>query len=228
MGSDLPIVDLGAGWTIIEVAAGSFHTCARLQSEATLAVKCWGQNNWGQLGLGDANNRGDVVGEMGNSLPEVDLGTGRSALALALGREHSCALLDDETVKCWGQNNWGQLGLGHASNRGGGDGHMGDSLPAVDLGAGRVVARLVAGDHHTCVLLRDDLRLCVPSPSAGWVPLSGSSAPGGIVYPHFKGDLYGSRGDLLYKPRISHFLYGVNLYGIRPVPLASQRVLSSA
>ncbi|KAJ1474212.1 regulator of chromosome condensation 1/beta-lactamase-inhibitor protein II, partial [Baffinella frigidus] len=98
MGTSLPSVDLGAGWTVVEVAAGGDHTCARLENGAARALKCWGYNNYGQLGLGSRTNRGDGVGLMGDSLPAVELGTGRWALALALGDAHSCALLDDASV----------------------------------------------------------------------------------------------------------------------------------
>ena len=70
---------------------------------------------------------------MGNSLPTVSLGAGRSAKTLSLGWLHSCALLDNNLVKCWGANSDGQLGLGDTSNRGDGGGEMGDSLPAVDV-----------------------------------------------------------------------------------------------
>ena len=132
MGASLPSVDLGTGWTVVEVAAGGGHTCARLEDGAVRAVKCWGLNNHGQLGLEDMNNRGDEDGEMGDSLPAVDLGTGRSAVALALGDLFSCALLDDETVKCWGYN-IGRLGLGDKFDRGDAGGEMGDSLPEVPL-----------------------------------------------------------------------------------------------
>ena len=87
---------------------------------------------------------------MGNSLPTVSLGAGRSAKTLSLGWLHSCALLDNNLVKCWGANHgcalldndtlkcWGfnmsgQLGLGDTSGRGSAGGQMGDSLPAVDV-----------------------------------------------------------------------------------------------
>ena len=145
MGSDLPIVDLlkyGQSPLVGEVAAGSVHTCARMQ-DPSAGVMCWGGNSHddgvtdvmvsGQLGLGDSSNRGDESGEMGQNLPAVDFGTGRSAVMLALGGGHSCALLDDETVKCWGRNDAGQLGLGDTSNRGVWGGQMGDRLPAVPL-----------------------------------------------------------------------------------------------
>jgi len=161
MGDSLPSVDLGSGWTVVEVAAGSYHTCARLEDGATRAVKCWGWNDYGQLGLGDVNDQGDQGGEMGSSLRAVQLGTGRSAMALALGSSHSCALLDDASVKCWGDNYRGQLGLGDTLDRGNEGGEMDDSLPAVDLGG--AVVQIVAGYYHTCALL-DDGQLCAPHP----------------------------------------------------------------
>ncbi|KAJ1470104.1 regulator of chromosome condensation 1/beta-lactamase-inhibitor protein II, partial [Baffinella frigidus] len=168
MGANLPNVDLGSGWTIVEIAAGGYHTCARLENGAERALKCWGRNDRGQLGLGDTNNRGDEDGEMGDSLPAVQLGTGRSAVALSLHILHSCALLDDASVKFWGFNGYGALGLGDNINRGdgvgdspqgNGAGGMGDSLPAVDLGPGQTAVQLASGVYNTCALL-DDGRLC--------------------------------------------------------------------
>jgi hypothetical protein len=98
---------------------------------------------------------------MGDSLRAVQLGTGRSAVALALGLFHSCALLDDASVKCWGYNSRGQLGLGDTPDRGDDGGEMDDSLPAVDLG--RAVVQIAAGSFHTCALL-DDGQLYAPHP----------------------------------------------------------------
>ena len=104
---------------------------------------------------------------MGNSLRAVQLGTGRSAVALALGWLHSCALLDDASVKCWGRNRYGQLGLGDTLDRGDDGGEMDDSLPSVPLG--RAVVQIAAGSFHTCTLL-DDGQLCAPHPlSLTWV-----------------------------------------------------------
>ncbi|MDC0666602.1 hypothetical protein [Nannocystis radixulma] len=79
MGAALPFVDVGGD--VAEIAVGSFHVCARLVSGA---VKCWGRNGDGQLGLGDKNHRGDQPGEMGNALPTVQLGGG-AVVQLACG-----------------------------------------------------------------------------------------------------------------------------------------------
>lgn len=64
----------------------------------------------------------------------VNLGTNRTATSLINGGYHSCALLDSGTIKCWGWNAGGQLGLGDTASRGDGAGEMGDSLRSVRFG----------------------------------------------------------------------------------------------
>lgn len=81
-------------------------------------MKCWGNNGLAQLGIGDTQNRGDGSGEMGGNLPAVDLGTGRTAVAIAAGQVHTCAVLDNGAVRCWGRNGLGRLGFGDTENRG--------------------------------------------------------------------------------------------------------------
>jgi alpha-tubulin suppressor-like RCC1 family protein len=123
-------------------------------------VKCWGYNAYGRLGLGDTIPRGNNSADMGNNLPKVDLGTGTIVLALAAGFGHTCALLDGGSVKCWGENGSGQLGLGDITPRGDNSGEMGDSLPAVNLGDGAITVALAAGIFHTCGLLNDGSVKC--------------------------------------------------------------------
>ncbi|KAG2433214.1 hypothetical protein HYH02_012755 [Chlamydomonas schloesseri] len=134
----------------ITISAGYEYTCALLDNGS---VKCWGWNDDGQLGLGDTSYRGDGPGEMGDTLPAVALGTGRTATAISAGGLHTCALLDNGSVKCWGWNDAGQLGLGDTSHRGDGPGEMGNRLPAVELGTGRTATAISAGGLHTCALL---------------------------------------------------------------------------
>jgi hypothetical protein len=139
------------------VTAGSSHTCALLDDHN---LKCWGDNGYGALGTGDSKNRGVVVGDMGNSLPTVNLGTGRTAKIVSAGRYATCAILDDDTVKCWGwiTQAWGSE---HATTGGAsyaiGDqaSEMGDGLPRIDLGSGRKARLLAVGYNNTCVV-RDD------------------------------------------------------------------------
>src|SRR5262245_16626999 len=68
------------------IVTGASHNCALLEGGA---VKCWGANYAGQLGVGDTIARGDNPGELGDSVPTVSLGTGRTAKALAAGQSHT-------------------------------------------------------------------------------------------------------------------------------------------
>jgi hypothetical protein len=157
MGGNLPVVALGTGRTAVALTAGNGHTCAILDNGT---VKCWGMNFDGQLGLGDTNHRGDGAGEMGNSLPAVNLGTGRTATAITAGSDHTCALLDNGRVKCWGSGMTGRLGQGDTTDRGDGAGEMGNNLPAVELGTGRTATAVTAGSDHTCATLDNGDRKC--------------------------------------------------------------------
>lgn len=157
MGNNLPFVDLGSGKKAIKISAGYRHVCAILQDQS---LKCWGANFTGQLGLGDINHRGDNAGEMGDNLPTVDVGTGRTVIDVAGGEGHTCALLDDHTVKCWGKNDFGQLGQGNTANLGDGAGEMGDTLPVVNLGSNKKALSLTAFGYATCAILDDHSVKC--------------------------------------------------------------------
>jgi alpha-tubulin suppressor-like RCC1 family protein len=131
MGDNLPAVDLGAGKTAVQISGGGeSNTCALLNDAS---VKCWGSNSLGQLGLGDTETRGDGPGEMGDNLLAIDLGTGKTVVQISANIGHACAVLNDASVKCWGYNEFGQLGLGDTEHRGYKPGQMGDDLPAVSL-----------------------------------------------------------------------------------------------
>ncbi|NBU65264.1 MAG: hypothetical protein EBS29_12315, partial [Chloroflexia bacterium] len=76
----------------IQITAGYQFTCALLSNGN---VKCWGANWKGQLGLGDTKNRGGYINEMGDNLLAVNLGSGRTAVAIQSGQAHTCAILDN-------------------------------------------------------------------------------------------------------------------------------------
>ena len=185
MGANLPVVALGQGATAVGVVCGGSHTCALLEGGLT---KCWGLNGTGQLGLGDTQRRGDQPGEMGDMLPFVQLGAGVKVVRLALGDAHSCAVLDDGRVKCWGANNLGQLGLGDTNSRGDQPGEMGDALPAVDLGAGQKAVDVAAGQGFSCTLLESGAVKC-------WGGNYGGSL--GLGDTGVRGDQPGEMGDAL-------------------------------
>jgi len=105
------------------VYAGYDRTCAILNNDQ---VKCWGSNNYAEAGYGDFNDRGDEPGEMGNELPFVDLGTGRSAKQVFAYYSTTCVILDNDALKCWGANGNGQIGLGNNDHA------IGNNMPYYD------------------------------------------------------------------------------------------------
>eukprot|EP01084_Bolivina_argentea_P165455 287447_1 len=114
MGANLPTVDLHYSFIPTRISVGKYHSCAL----ALGAIKCWGQNDHGQLGQGDNIYRGDDANEMGNYLNVIDLGTNFIPIQIEAGLIHTCALSINDTVKCWGDNSHGQLGYGDLSDRG--------------------------------------------------------------------------------------------------------------
>jgi alpha-tubulin suppressor-like RCC1 family protein len=121
------------------VTAGLNHTCALLTDGA---VRCWGQNGNGQLGLGNTTQIGDDEGVPQSTSTSEAL----TATAISAGGFHACALLVCGSVRCWGYNLSGQLGI--ASNTTIGD----NENPMTNVAATNETA-ISAGGYHTCALL---------------------------------------------------------------------------
>jgi alpha-tubulin suppressor-like RCC1 family protein len=184
----------GAQSVVVGVLATKTNsTCALFD---TGKVKCWGNNQYGQLGLGDKIARGFGAGQMGDALPAVDLGTGARATALTSGKVHTCALLDTGKIKCWGGNTFGKLGLGDKSelgfgvqkNRGDEPGEMGDALPAVDLGTEAKATAIALMKCGACALLDTGKVKCWGLNDSGELGLGDKSN---------RGDEPGEMGDAL-------------------------------
>ena len=150
-------VAIGPNRTATAVTAGGGHTCAILDNGK---VRCWGSNGSGQLGYANTAVQ-PAIGD--NETPAsagfVDLGNGRTATAIAAGLVHTCAILDNDEVRCWGSGEDGRLGYGNEDTIGD------DETPAtagpVDLGAGGLGAKAIAaGQEHTCVILTNDKVRC--------------------------------------------------------------------
>jgi hypothetical protein len=166
MGDDLPPVNLGAGRLAVSLASGPVATCAILD---TGEIKCWGLA-CGAMGSCDQDATGDEPDEMGDALAPLALGTKARATALAVGMNGACALLDEHSLRCWGRNVDGELGLGDW--RAHGCGGMGGALPSVDVGPGRSVRRVAVGFGYTCVVLDSDELKCW-----GWQGLAAADMP---------------------------------------------------
>jgi hypothetical protein len=131
-------------------AGAATHMCAILQGDR---LKCWGLNNVGQLGIGATYYMGDAASELGLNLPWVDVGLGRSVLQVALGASSTCALLDNNLVKCWGAGLY--LGQGGTVNKGDNTNSVGTNVPYTVLAQNSVgfCEQLAAGQNHICALL---------------------------------------------------------------------------
>ena len=141
-------VNLGSGRTAVSVSASTRSFCAILDNGA---LKCWGLNNYGQLGIGNTNNQ--------NSPQTVTFATGRTAVNISMGQDHACAILDNGSINCWGDHNNGQLGIGSGSST--------SSPTYVDLGSGNTAASLSSGSYHTCAVLDDASVVCWGRNDAG-------------------------------------------------------------
>jgi alpha-tubulin suppressor-like RCC1 family protein len=115
----------------VSVSAGSGHTCGLTDRGG---VMCWGSNFNGQLGDGTTTDR---------YTPVYVKGLSSGVKAVSAGTTHTCALLTTGGVKCWGNNNRGQLGDGTKINR---------WTPADVIGLTSSVASIEAGGLDTCAV----------------------------------------------------------------------------
>jgi hypothetical protein len=122
----------------VSVAAGIAHACALI---ADGTVRCWGLNSQLQLGTDEA---------AGTAPTPVEVPTVAGAVAISAGTAHTCALIDDGTVRCWGANLGGELGNGTPS---------GFSTPVAVAGLTNATA-ISAGNAHTCAILDDGTATC--------------------------------------------------------------------
>jgi alpha-tubulin suppressor-like RCC1 family protein len=153
-------VNLGVGRTAVAITGGGYHTCAILDNAR---VRCWGNGGSGQLGYG--NGRSIGFDETPGSVGPVDLGAGRTAVAITGGGFHTCAILDNGKVRCWGEGSSGQLGYGNKKDIG--DNETPASVAAVKLGRGRKAVAITAGIRHTCAILNNGKVRCWGQASSG-------------------------------------------------------------
>lgn len=136
-----PVSVSGLTSGVTQIAAGDSHTCALL---STGAVKCWGSNDFGQLGDGTSGT---------DRLTPVSVsGLTSGVTQISAGDSHTCALLSTGEVKCWGSNDYGQIGDNTAGT---------DRLtPVFVSGLASPVTEISAGFTHTCAILNTGAVSC--------------------------------------------------------------------
>ena len=128
------------------LSSGGEHTCALI---ADGAVKCWGKNGRGQLGDGTMNDSDTPVTAVG-----ADARPLTGAIAVAAGLHHTCVLMRNRAVECWGNNYEGEVGRRHASTA------VDDEPRAPFTVAGVTASAIAAGYLHTCALATDGTVSC--------------------------------------------------------------------
>ena len=129
--SPVPVAVSGLGKNVKAIASGTYFSCALTTKGA---VKCWGSNNYGQLGDNTTTNA---------LTPVAVYGLGKGIKAISAGNFFACALTTKGAVKCWGANTYGQLGNGATT---------GSAKPVAVSGLGKGVKALTGGGYHACAL----------------------------------------------------------------------------
>jgi alpha-tubulin suppressor-like RCC1 family protein len=180
--SDVPLGVSGLDADVQQIATGTSDTCAILIGGD---LKCWGENQDGELGVGNTTNQ---------DLPTQSTGLAEGVTQVTLGQSHSCAIIatPGATAVCWGLNSDGVLGNGQMKGPNDPIATAVFGLSSPPSGGPGGPVQLAAGFVHTCVLLSTDKVSCwgagfdgqlgagntlnfdIPTPTVG-LPLPGGS-----------------------------------------------------
>ncbi len=135
------------GGTVVQIATGSNHTCALLN---TGGLRCWGLGTNGMLGYGDLSSVGTGTGPHPTIEGVGDVPVGGDVAQVSCGTDHTCALLRNGNIRCWGLGTNGRLGYGNPNTVG----DAGTSIMvAGDVPLGGTAVYVSAGPTHTCALM---------------------------------------------------------------------------
>ena len=127
----VPTAVYGLSSNVRAISSGNYHTCALTSNGA---VKCWGDNSYGQLGNNSNVNK---------LVPTAVHGLSSKVNAISAGNYHTCALTSDGAAMCWGRNLYGQLGDNTKGNK---------PVPTAVYGLSSGVRAISAGSKHTCAV----------------------------------------------------------------------------
>jgi cysteine-rich repeat protein len=150
-----PAINYGGG-VIAGMHPGLWNMCLSFDDGD---LRCWGRNTSGQLGL----NHNDDIADQPNEMPPINSIVGGLTSFASGGLRHTCAIITGGTVRCWGNNDYGQLGYQVASNVGDNLNEMPSSNALLPIGA----VALATGEDHTCALYADNSIRCWGYNSAG-------------------------------------------------------------
>lgn len=178
----------------IELRCGGYHTAVLVQQRTKLLT--FGQNCYGQLGLGDVDDRFEP-GEVDLSACSSGSPADRTIDILACGGGHTMVVTHGNTVLAFGRNNRGQLGVGDLD-------HHGEPSVVTKL-CGMDIVQVECGSKHTIVLTRSNELFAIgrntegqlgmgeveqqPEPKAveasSWIPRAGHLSVGGFSAHNF-------------------------------------------
>lgn len=152
---------------VLAIAASDTHTCALLTDRS---VRCWGANGSGQLGTGD-------TADSAVPMPVKDLPA--RVTSVAAGNGYTCVVFTGRTVRCWGDNSDGQLGLGDLTPRLRWE-------PVIGLPRTSFVS---TGDVHACAVTQDGVVYCWGSNASGQLgtTMAAASAAAPMAVPGLTG-----------------------------------------
>ena len=169
---DPVVINLGANQVATHLSIGGWHGCVVMEDTSnsnSQSLKCWGHSDQGQVGDGGTTDR--------ENLTAISLGNGVTVKQVSLDHKTTCVVLGDDTLKCWGYNNKGQLGAGNTTNL------TSPPANAIPLGTDLTVKDVSVGKSHACAILSDDTMKCwgQHKPMERWGPvrarLYGAMAP---------------------------------------------------
>ena len=161
--SPTPVQILPDESSIAQIVTGSNTTCALLSDGS---VSCWGSNWQGLLGDGTTTSSWSTASN-------VILPTGRTAISIDMHYQNACAILDDNSLVCWGDNKMGQIANGGGNAYDSAGNRIWTVPVTIDLGQG--VASVTVGLNHTCAITVGEDLFCWGSNNKGQVGIGNYS-----------------------------------------------------